>query len=623
MHKLSHGFTFGGGALVLGAAMALSLLFGGAPAQAQSREVTSATVVPIRDASGSTDSLAGAKATDALALALEDSKNYRIIGREDLDRALRNLDLTPPLNELEQARLGAELQVEQVFTGTLTRLAVGKNGSVTASLDMRSYNVAIGAVLNGAAVTVDTKPIPQWNGDQIPVINEALREVAERAVIEMERMRLRHGSIMLVDENGVITTDLGINDGITVGTRLLVMRGFYQPERDKTLMRAIGTLEVLSSQVRLSTATSVGGQVPRIGDRVYPLYSPPSEVQSSKQKRQTTQGLRNIAGLGIILGIVATALGPQSNSAPGANVVLFQQSPGATPVIRVNLQRGMNPDPEHTHVWLIYRGGSPGFIADATSGSNPLVAAIAQGSLNFYEDTPDRQVGISFANSFFFFDAKGAQQTATTTITYNHLELVPGNSYFYKARRVVDPLRPILPQQVGPQQVPVAVTFTVTPTDALSEASQAAGPVTYALPPTQVDPTPTTPVDPKNATFTWVPSIGLDQYQVQVYDDPLLTHLVTASPILTSTGETQMRFTFSDFVFAGNTTFYWVVGGRTIGQASPQCIVGSRKFPFILSTKSTFTTVNLPPNPASASGATNGRPAGLHGFWNEHPRFPR
>lgn len=621
--------------LAVVALMPLSVREGLPAAEAQAREVTAAVVIPVQDASGSRDPMLAIKATDALALALEDSKAYRVISKQDLEREMRAQDLTPPLNENAQGRVGAALQADLVFTATLTKLSVDpKSGAVRVGLDLRSYNVMIGAVLNGANVEVITNAIPGWSGDTVPVVNEALRQVAEKAVADMERSKIRHGSIYLVDDQGIITTDLGINDGVEVGTQLLVMRGYWDKSQEKTIMRAIGQLELTGVQVRLSQAKIVKGQVPRIGDRVYVLYSPPSVVKSIQRGRQTTGALRLMAALGIIVGIVATGTGSQNISPPGISAHLAQQSPGATPVIRVNVGRSLNPDPQHTHAFLFYRGNSAGFVADATAGGTglinggPLIAIVPDGHLNYYEDTPDRVVGLSASISFEFFDRSGEQDTATLTATYNHAELVPGNTYFYKARRLVDPWRPILPVPTQVQPPFVNVTFTVDPEDALGEPSQAAGPVTYSLPvPDDAQRSPvagSTVVHQRGEVFSWTPSRGADQYQVQVYSDASLRRLEVASPVLTSAlGSTRMTYAFNDFSFSASTDHYWVVASRTSGEANPVCSVGgSATVPWVLSRAWKFNVVEEPPPGPSA--VASGRPSGVRGWWNERrARGPR
>lgn len=607
--------------LAVVALLSLSVRVCLAPACAQSRDVTAAVVIPVTDASGSRDPLIGPKATDALALALEDSRSYRVIPKDELTRLLLGQDMTPPLNENMQLRVGQALQADVVITATLTKLALNpSNGAVTVALDLRAFNVNIEAVLAGAAVEVNTKPIPGWTGDALPVINEALRQVAEEAVAEMERTKMRHGSIYLVDDQGIITTDLGINDGVTVGTRLLVMRGYWDRGQELTIMRRLGVVELTGVQVRLSQAKLVSGRTPRIGDRVYVLYTPPQEAKAIQKGRRTTSALRTVAALGLVLGIVATATGPQNTSPPGATAFLWQESPGATPVVRVDIRRGLTPDPEQVHAYLFYRGRTAGFVADAlamgdgTVDGGPLVAVIPDSHLDYYEDFPQRQVGLTADISFQFFNRSGEEETGTLTATYNHAELVPGNSYYYKVRRLVDPWRPILP---NPTQAPfVAVTFAVDPPDALSRPSTPTGPVTYSLPATPLRPVGmTTAVDPSAATFEWAPVRGADQYQVMVFRDQALTQLIAAGPVQTvASGQTVMRHTFSDFTFPGGETLWWVVGSRTAGETNPACKIVGRTLPWVLSTRSSFTTVDLPPGPAAAP---SDRPTGVRGWWGE------
>ena len=60
------------------------------------------------------------------------------------------------------------------------------------------------------------------------------------------------------------------------------MRGFYLAEQDKTVMRNIGALQVKSTETSNSLTRSVSGQVPRIGDRIYPVYTPPEAARQIK-----------------------------------------------------------------------------------------------------------------------------------------------------------------------------------------------------------------------------------------------------------------------------------------------------------------------------------------------------
>jgi hypothetical protein len=300
--------------------------------------------------------------------------------------------------------------------------------------------------------------------------------------------------------------------------------------------------------------------------------------------------------------------------------LVFQNALGATPVIRVNVYRGANPDPAHTHDWLFFRGPSAGFSPEVDS-RNYLVGTVKGGHLQYFEDDTATAFDLEFADTFTFTDTGGTQGTATVNVTYNHYGLVAGNTYFYRAQRIVDPWRPQVPTATQVTE-PVTPTFTFDPIDILGDASEAAGPVTYSLPAVLSSPVGVgTPVSPTGATFTWTPQIGADEYQVQVYADSLLSQLVTSSPIITWTGQTALSWTFNDFTFSGDTTYFWVVGSRTAGEVHPGCQVGGKTVPFVLSQKANFRTVTLPPPPVTSS-AGSGRPRNVPGWWGEH-RPPR
>jgi hypothetical protein len=602
--------------------------------------VTSAVVIPVRDATGSADPLLADKATDALALALEDSKSYRVIPKEDLTRELKTMDLTPPLDENQQSRVGKDLQADLVFTATLTSCSVSDSGAVRTGVDLRSYNVKIGAVLNGAAVEVTTKTIPGWNKDPLPEINEALRQVAEQAVGTLESHQVRHGNIDLVDDQGIITTNLGINDGITLGTRCQVDRGRWDASRQEEVLDPIGVVEMIGVQVRLSQAKVMSGMMPSIGDRVYVLYTPPSIAKTIQQGHATTQNLRYLAGLALVVGIVATATGENNSSPPGINAYLYQTAPGTTPFVHVGLNHSAVPGSYGTLGWLIYRGENlpptPNPLIEGTTPADggPLIAVINIGSTSAYNDhtpSPLTELDDLTANVTGTYNDAGTSATITLTATYNNAALVVGNTYYYVAQRLIEPIAPEIPGQTGTGTGATAaafstITFTVTPQNALGQASQPAGPITYLLPATTISPNLTSTVNPASTTFQWsvTAATGTTQFQVQVYTDASLGTLVATSPLLTyPAGQTTMQYPrpghSSDayLTLPGSSPLVWVVACRTQGQANPSCsVLGAQTLPFLLSTAQPFNTVASPPGGPGASSVKSGRPSAVQGFWN-------
>jgi len=64
-------------------------------------EITSAAVVPVQDQTGAESVMVSEKATDALAMALEDSGEFRVISKRELQVALSEFSLAPPLMALQ------------------------------------------------------------------------------------------------------------------------------------------------------------------------------------------------------------------------------------------------------------------------------------------------------------------------------------------------------------------------------------------------------------------------------------------------------------------------------------------------------------------------------------------
>ncbi len=576
-------------------------------------EVTAAVVLPVVITKGlDQQELLVEKATAAVALALEDSGEFRVIPQADLERKLNELSLEPPLSPLEQVRLGNALQADKVITAILHQLVVNPNtGQCRAQLELASLDVVNEAVLNGAIVTSYTKRIPGWEGDDVRVLNEGLRQVAEEAVIQMLRSRVPRGNVDLVDEQGRVTLNRGRDQGIEPGMRMLVKRPEWRPDAEQVAMRQVGVIEVDRVLPSFSVAHTISGQSPRTGDKVYAMYTPPEIVRQREHARHTTRSLRLVFAGALLLGLWGIGGHPGPEASPKADVQLFQSRSGAEPYVRVNILRKA----KKTFDLLFYRGESPGFVAEADS-RNYLVGAVS-GPVKFFEDTPERQVGLTFTDTFEFFDRDGSLTEGTVDITYNHLELTPGDTYYYKIRGVVDPLRVQIPIA---QQVLEDVAFAVDPADALTDASAPAGPITYFQPAIQSLPVnSSTTVNPQDVTFEWQPSVGASDYRVFVYDNANLNEpAVYQGPIIAWTGQTVMRYRVTDYTFRGDQIYYWVVGNRVAGEPAPLVqVAGREKSGWILSSVRNFRTVSMPPPGPSAAGQDRPpRPDVPRGLWH-------
>jgi hypothetical protein len=294
----------------------------------------------------------------------------------------------------------------------------------------------------------------------------------------------------------------------------------------------------------------------------------------------------------VVVGAVAMAVGgcggSDGDAANAKYAHLYQSAPGSVPVIRMGWGGNIS-DPALVVAWLIYRGTSPGTPAEPYS----LVDAIAAQKLTDYSDTGGAVTNLNFNLSFTYTDPDG-QNTGTVNATYSRTALVPGTSYYYRARRVVKPNNQGVPTaQVGPAQ---ATTFSVTPPEALGEASSPQGPVTYfrAAQPT-LPAQYASSIDPRSVTFKWDTTVGADEYQVRVYKDSSVKGLPTVQSPTVAVYSSMGQWTYpvsGSGSLQGGRTYYWVVCARRSGEAPPSCGTESG---WVKSAPQQFTTVTLPP----------------------------
>lgn len=579
-------------------------------------QAVAVAIVPFADRTGRASELVAAKATDAAALALTDSQEYVVIARTDTLREMEALGIANPnsatasLSEEQMVRLGQRLRVEKVATGAVEALTVSKNGQCRCRLTLRLLDVGTEEYLDGATCDYTTKPIPGWQGDEAAVINEALRSAAEEAVRKIKTTRKPRGNVDMVDQTGQILVNLGFHDGIEVGTEFLVVRGIWNAAIEKVVLRKISIIEAKQVDQAMSRCALKSGLNPRTGDKVYVMYRPTASIEKAAARARTKNTFMIGLGIAALLGAYSVATGPDNTSAPGSSAWLAQSSPGAEPRIRVNTSVNSIPGNAKTFAWLVYRGDAQGFPAMADD-RDYLISVIQGSRLGYFEDSPAAQYGIDADIDFTYTDETGDQADGNLSVTYNHQPLVPGTAYYYKLRRVVDPGRVVFPQSVGAAQAGqrVAVNFTINPTDALSEESKPAGPVTYFYPASPEQPSDgNTAVDPSaNATvFTWTPTVGADVYQVQIYTNQLAVgQPVKVSPEITNTtgtGTMSWRITTN---LAANTKYYWFVCARKNGEALPR-VVSNGKTGWIFSKAFTFTTSPMPPSPPGTSAVSSG-----------------
>jgi len=590
------------------------------------RQAVSVAVVPFADRTGRSAETIATKATDAAALALDESQEYVVTTRADTNREMETLGIAQASSPATMAsreqmvRLGERLQVDKVASGFVDRLTVDKSGRCRCVLTIRLLDIGTQEYLDGASADYTTRAIPGWQGDEAGVINEALRSAAEDCVRQIQTSRRPRGNVDIVDQSNEVIVNLGARDGIEIGVEMLVVRGIWNAAQDVMTLRKIGRIEVKEVEVNMCRCRSISGSVPRTGDKTYVMYRPTQRIQVAERKSRMKKYARWGVGVALLFAIWNTATGNDNQSPPGVNAFLAQATPGSEPRIGVAPRTGNTPDSGKVFGWLVFRGENQGFTAQVDN-NNHLVAAVQGAKLANFEDDPSLSVDIAFDMEFTFLDEEGEQEDGDVSITYNHLPLTAGRTYYYKLRRIVDPGRvriPIADTNQAPE--PVDVDFDIDPEDSLGEASPPAGPITYFFPPQPEEPSNgNTTVDPRagQTTFRWQPSVGADQYRVFIYNNAqAVGGPIKASGIISGTAaDSTLQWTMNT-TLQPDADYFWFVAARRSGERMP--LVRSNGVKWVLSEPYRFRTILTPPaGPTSTAEGAKRRPVDRPGFFGE------
>ncbi|MCE5238616.1 hypothetical protein LLH23_08995 [bacterium] len=579
------------------------------PAQAQTagQNVPAVAVVPFQDGTGRAGTALMREATAAAALALEDSKEYVVISTTDLERELAALRLTPPLSTAEQARLGQRLHADKVLVGTLSSLAVdAKSGRARASLHLMLLDVGIGEYLDGANSSIETKTVPGFTGDVAAVTHEALRAAAEDAVGKMLSSTVRRGTVQLVDDQGTVNINLGTDDGLLVGSELLVMRPTWQPDVEQVIMRRIGIIRLTDIESDMAVARTVEGAAPSTGDRLYRIYKPVSAQQAVAREKKIKSGVQLVAAALLLLGLVAVATGPTTASGSNVKCGLVQRTPGDDPSVRLTISTNSTSKAK-THGWLIFRAMSAGFSCIAAN----LVEAIKATNLTSWDDEPFETRVVEDYEITFTYPEDDDETDGSVTVSYNDEALEEGTAYYYRVQRVIEPLTDpgYNPPAADTSQELTEPDIETDPDDSiLSEPSNTGGPVTFFTSPILSTPANGSSSQPTDkVTFAWKPSEGANEYRVQVFGSDDASGVGTPlyqSTLVRDTGSTILSADIKDF--EGTTTYWWRVGAhQSSDPIMPlSLLTGVRQW--LYSSMRSFTTAETPPTEPDAVRTTNG-----------------
>ncbi|MDH7570339.1 MAG: hypothetical protein QHJ73_12230, partial [Armatimonadota bacterium] len=279
----------------------------GRPAEGQTK-VKTVAVMDFENPTGRQGLALGRKAADALALALD---NYDVVPREQVEKQLATLGLTPPLDRTSLIKLGRFMEeglgLTEIFTGRVLRAEVTKRTPKQAlvRVEVRVLDVESEEFTNGTVAEGVSTPRYDDVGSDV-LIDDAVQKAAFAAVRRLASQLIPQGAV-LGNSRGEIIINRGSRDGIRPGMELIVLRG-------KEKVARIVTVTVTDRDSVCAVREQTRGVM--VEDIVRPVYT--STVGTGTGTLTDLSGRRvarslnwsSIAGIagGIVLGLVTIKL---------------------------------------------------------------------------------------------------------------------------------------------------------------------------------------------------------------------------------------------------------------------------------------------------------------------------
>jgi hypothetical protein len=250
----------------------LTLIFMGR-AEAQIQTLPSWAVVDFINTSGKGGGKIGAMAADSMADELSKTGKYDVTPREQVSRAITQLNLVAPVTEATSlARLANEVQATSLVTGEVVNWEVRPVGSgKQADVIVRSVvrDVASGLPVNGSAQSASSSVRPGDTADDV-LLNEAFSLVASKMVQDITNRLLPRGTVLNTFQETAFINQ-GTRSGFKDGQKLIVFRGV-----DQVATAVVVSADYDNSEIRI--IRSYKGISP--GDKVQVVFEVP-EIQST------------------------------------------------------------------------------------------------------------------------------------------------------------------------------------------------------------------------------------------------------------------------------------------------------------------------------------------------------
>lgn len=574
---------------VVAAAMLVNIIgfpFAITPARAQlSGAAPQWAVIDFSNKSGLGGAELGGSASDAFATLLSGTNKATVVGKESVERGVKELELTQPLTrDLDYLRLGQWLQVETIFVGEIQKARINKGGngkSADVVLVVRGIDVASNLPIMGAAVPGQSS---ERSGDvsDATLLNEAVNYAAQKAVSDIIAQQIAP-AFVLGTPGKFVKINKGARDGLKVGMEMVVTRG-----REEVGIVRISSLDPDTAEA--GVVRSNKGVAP--GDKLRVIYRDLPTVDLTRsgpkvrtvRRVDTTSALLGLLVVGALITLVAKEGGGSSGSDLISEATLDTAFNPKLPAVRLRWKPNIFvPGASDRVEWHIWRDGYVDTPVEVVGGAQSQVLDNTIARTRNWREI--EQVGGSTC----------LEDPGANAFTNPAPGVTPGVSYQYRIELIYKQVSSSLPSGGG------------DPVDCFFKTGQAAAPG-LATPLNQV-----TLIEPSNLVtdigdtvlFSWTAVPGANKYVVEI---STTSNFSSANSIRVPNGgrvETLQTPTVStdgpisiSNIFSGTRTLYWRVGAANSGD-NPGPVPDPAGERYIFSQPFQFDRVILPPPPPS------------------------
>ncbi len=556
------------------------------PAAAQQAARGTVAVVDFTVRPGLQQALLSRAATDAVALELSRA-GFNVLPRTQVQSALQELSLEPPLDRLGVMKLGKTLAVDSIVSGEVVDVKVeGSPRTAFVTILVRVTDVASGEDVNGAAVTGKSNPRVGYVGDDDQLIREAISNAALQAATTIASYTIPEATVLNTLGTDEVLLNRGTRSGLKEGMEMIVLRG-------KEVVGRIRVKRASTSDSVAQVITSTLGIQPE--DKARAVFKPPViQVDRGKVKisepraKPKSAGLSNIGKLLVVAGIIFGALqiGKGGNSGvegPKAEAIIDATGPAVKISWKPSVFAQANNDRVLYH---IYR--EP---ADPTRPRVPVLTA---------RSNETTVIDTQTARTVSYVDIPPGQEVDTPDLTdeTDMPGVTAGQSYRYAVTLIYRFVSPFSGQTGGGQQGQQQQQVTYRESD--KSWTGLATPLTQ---PVLLSPANgSQDVNLASVSFEFQTVPGAQAYRVEVSTDPTFQNkslsFYTDEVMLPAGATVTIRNVDLRARFAGAQRLYWRAGARNINdQPGPAPWPGDNRgqYRYIWSEGFSFTPVVEPP----------------------------